>query len=78
MLLVLVECEVMELASGGDQGTRACGALNANHTESSSDLLQASYKQYTMDNMDTSQHEVDPLSDPEERRVLYSALDSFR
>jgi len=22
--------------------------------------------------------EVDPLSDPEERRVLYSALDSFR
>jgi hypothetical protein len=31
-----------------------------------------------MDDMDVNQQEVDPLSDPEERRVLYSALDSFR
>jgi len=28
--------------------------------------------------MATSQAEVDPMSDPEERRVLYSTLDSFR
>jgi hypothetical protein len=33
---------------------------------------------HTMDDMDVNQQEVDPLSDPEERRVLYSALDSFR
>jgi hypothetical protein len=31
-----------------------------------------------MDEMDISPQEIDPLSDPEERRVLYSALDSFR
>ena len=52
--------------------------MKTNHAQSSSDLLLTSYDQYTMDDMDNNQQEIDPLSDPEERRVLYSALDSFR
>lgn len=31
-----------------------------------------------MGDMDIQREEIDPLSDPEERRVLYSVLDSFR
>ena len=43
-------------------------------------LLPASLpaRHSTRDNMATSPSEVDPMSDPEERRVLYSTLDSFR
>lgn len=32
----------------------------------------------TTDSSPEQENQVDPLSDPEERRVLYAALDSFR
>lgn len=81
MRKVSVGCEVMELQLATGE-TCACGEGTSDFQESRrvifKPLLSTSYKQDTMDDMDTSQHEVDPLSDPEERRVLYSALDSFR
>jgi hypothetical protein len=76
-----VGCEVMELelAQGPQAGLARGGTLmKTNHAQSSSDLSLTPHKQYTMDVMDNNQQEIDPLSDPEERRVLYSALDSFR
>ena len=55
------------------------GTLEANHAQSSFlDLFQTSDKESTMDDMNVHEKEIDPLSSPEERRVLYSALDSFR
>ena len=77
--MVSVGCEVMELPLLELAGLALRGHRTfKNHAQSSPGLLSTLYKQNTMDDMDTSQHEVDPLSDPEERRVLYSALDSFR
>jgi len=77
-------CEVMELemelaSEGGKRDLRLAGFLKVNHVQPSSFSSQTIYKRIKMDDdMDAHQQEVDPLSDPEERRVLYSALDSFR